>query len=313
MRIVFLGTGEIGLPSLEALLNSLAHDVVAVVTQPDKRVGRKQMVTPPAIKVRAEAAGVPVLQPEKIRLSVDELAAYRADVFVVVAYGQLLPRTVLDIPVKGCLNIHASLLPRHRGASPIQAAIREGDEESGITIMWMDEGLDTGDVLLQDSLTIVPEETGGSLHDRLALLAPDTLERALAKILEGDPPKVPQDETQATHSRKLERIHGKIDWTASAESLERLIRAYNPWPGTYTLLKLPDGASSQLKIHSVAVVEDGEACPVGGTVLTADSRLLVSCGTGVLELLEVQLEGRKRLAAAEFLRGLALQSGDVLG
>jgi len=313
MRIVFLGTGEIGLPTLEVLLKSLAHDVVGVVTQPDKPVGRKQTLTPPAVKVRALEAGVPVLQPAKIKNSLEELAAFKADVFVVVAYGQILPRSVLDIPKVGCLNIHASLLPRHRGASPIQAAIREGDEESGITIMWMDEGLDTGDVLLQDELTIVSDETGGSLHDRLANLAPDTLERALAFILEDDAPHIPQDNSLATHSRKLEREHGRLDWSSSAESLERLIRAYTPWPGTFTTLKMPDGQSLQLKVHSAQVVPDAEACPVGGTVLGADGAFLVDCGTGVLELLEVQLEGRKRLPAAEFLRGHAIEPGTILG
>src|SRR5436190_12796807 len=179
MRLVFLGTGEIGLPSLEALLAFGRHEVVAVVTQPDKPVGRKMVLTPPQVKVRAQAAGIPVLQPERIRHAVQELTDLRADVFVVVAYGQILPRTVLAIPKLACLNIHASLLPRHRGAAPIQAAIRDGDAETGVTIMWMNEGLDTGDILLMENIAIAPGDTGGTLHNKLATLARHALLRAL--------------------------------------------------------------------------------------------------------------------------------------
>ncbi|MEY4485360.1 MAG: hypothetical protein RL693_2812, partial [Verrucomicrobiota bacterium] len=254
MRIVFLGTGDIGLPSLEALLHSRTCELVAVVTQPDKPVGRKQVLTAPEVKTRALAAGVPVLQPERIRHSVEELAALNADVFVVVAYGQLLPATVLSLPLQGCLNIHASLLPKHRGASPIQAAIREGDQESGITIMWMDEGLDTGDILLQDAFEIAPDETGGSLHDRLATLAPHSLAKALTLIGEGTAPRMPQNHATSTHCRKLEREHGHLDWKHSAVELERLIRAYTPWPGTYSLISLPDGKTLHLKISRTRVV-----------------------------------------------------------
>jgi methionyl-tRNA formyltransferase len=309
MRVVFLGTGDIGLPSLEALLSSGEHEVVAVVTQPDKPVGRKLVLTPPQIKVRALAAGIPVLQPERIRHVVDQLAELRADVFVVVAYGQLLPKTVLQIPKLACLNIHASLLPRHRGAAPIQAAIRDGDAETGVTIMWMDEGLDTGDILLMERLPITPEDTGGSLHDRLATLAPDALMRALQLVAEGSAPRVPQDQAKATHVRKLERADGHIDWSRSAVEIERLVRAYHPWPGTFCRVPGADGSTYQLKIHRAAVVAHGEACPVGGTVISAKEKLLVSCGAGVLELLEVQMEGKKRLGAAEFLRGMKLEEG----
>lgn len=309
MRIVFLGTGDIGLPSLNALLHSKTCEIVAVVTQPDKPVGRKQVLTAPEVKTRALSAGVPVLQPSRIRQSVAELAAFNADVFVVVAYGQLLPSAVLALPKKGCLNIHASLLPLHRGASPIQAAIREGDAESGITIMWMNEGLDTGDILLQDTLKITPDETGGSLHDRLAILAPQSLDKALTLIGQGVAPRVPQNHTNSTHRHKLEREHGHFNWQQSAVELERIIRAYTPWPGTYALLPLSDGKTMQLKVHRAQVVEMAEACPVGGTIIRADDRLFVATGSGVLELLEVQLEGRKRMSAGDFLRGFPLEVG----
>lgn len=313
MRIVFLGTGEIGLPSLDALLASPAHRVVAVVTQPDKPVGRSQALTPPQVKVRAQASGIPVLQPERLRRSVDMLAPYEADVFVVVAYGQILPKAVLDLPRLGCLNIHASLLPRHRGASPIQAAIREGDAESGVTIMWMDEGLDTGDILLQTVTPLGPEDTGGALHDRLALLAPHSLERALEMVEHGSAPRIPQEAAQVTHSGKLERADGRLEWSRSAVDLERLIRAYTPWPGTFTTLPGPAGGTAlQLKVHRACPVESAHACPVGGTVLDADHRLIIACGQGVLELLEVQLEGRKRMGARDFLQGYAVEAGTVL-
>lgn len=308
MRIVFLGTGDIGLPSLEALLASREHEILAVVTQPDKPVGRKLVLTPPQVKSRAQAAGIPVLQPERIRTAVAELTALRADVFVVVAYGQLLPRAVLDIPRLACLNIHASLLPRHRGAAPIQAAIRDGDSETGVTIMWMSEGLDTGDVLLTEKIPIAPDDTGGTLHDKLAALAPRALLRALDLLAQGAAPRVPQDHTRATHVRKLEREHGRVDWSRSAEEIARMVRAFDPWPGAFCLL--PD--ASQLKIHRAAIVPHADPCPVGGTVIAADQRLLVSCGSGIIELLEVQLEGKKRLPASAFLRGHKLEVGTRL-
>jgi methionyl-tRNA formyltransferase len=309
MRLVFLGTGDIGLPSLEVLLASGTHELVAVVTQPDKPVGRKMVLTAPQVKVRALAAGIPVLQPERIRHAVQELTALRADVFVVVAYGQILPRTVLDIPKLACLNIHASLLPRHRGAAPIQAAIRDGDTESGVTIMWMDEGLDTGDILLMEKCPIMPDDTGGSLHDKLALLAPGALMRALELVAQGSAPRTPQDHTCATHVRKLEREDGRVDWSRSAVEIEHMVRAFNPWPGTFCVLPSESGNPLHLKIHRATVVPHGEACPVGGTIVSASNNLLVSCGTGVLELLEVQLESKKRMPASEFLRGMKLEAG----
>ena len=310
MRVLFIGTGEIGLPSLEWLLNTTKHEVVGVVTQPDKPVGRKQVLTPPQIKVRALAAGKQVIQPLKIRHAVEELKAFDADVAVVVAYGQILPKSVLEVPRLACLNIHASLLPKHRGASPIQAAIREGDSETGVTIMFMDEGLDTGDILLMDRMPILPTDTGGVLHDKLALAAPASLEKALDLIAAGNPPRTPQDNALSTHCGKLKREDGRLDWTRSATELERLIRAYNPWPGTSCLL--PDG--KPLKVHRATIIE-GDACPVAGTIISADPKvsLIVSCGRGLLKLEEVQAEGGKRLPAADFLRGHALEVGSKLG
>jgi methionyl-tRNA formyltransferase len=314
MRVLFIGTGEIGLPSLEWLLTCGKHEVVAVVTQPDKPVGRKQQLTPPQTKVRALAANVPVLQPAKIRHAVDELRAPRPDVAIVVAYGQILPRAVLDVPRLGCLNIHASLLPKYRGAAPIQAAIREGDRETGVTIMYMDEGLDTGDILLMKRLPVEQDETGGSLHDRLALAAPGALEEALGLLESGHAPRVPQDHSAATHVGKLAREHGRVDWSRPAAELERLVRAYDPWPGTFTTLCLADGKSAALKIHRARALA-ADACPAPGSIVSADRAqgLLVSTGAGLLALEEVQLEGGRRMAAGEFLRGHPLEAGERLG
>lgn len=309
MRIVFIGTGDIGLPSLEALLHAQEHSLVAVITQPDKPVGRSQALTAPRVKTLALAAGVPVLQPVRLRDSVAELTALDADVFVVAAYGQILSRAVLDVPRVACLNIHASLLPRHRGASPVQAAIREGDAETGMTIMWMAEGLDTGDILLQRTMHILPDDTGGTLHDKLAAQGPECLMEALQLLAAGQRPRVTQDESRVTLTRKLTREHGHLDWSRSAVELERMIRAYNPWPGTYCFLASGDAKRLQLKVHRAMVAGGAEACPVGGTVIGSDGLLLVACGEGVLELLEVQLEGRKRMSAREFLRGYPLPAG----
>lgn len=313
MRILFIGTGDIGLPSLEWLLYTPKHQVVAVVTQPDKPAGRKLVLTPPQVKVRAEAAGIPVLQPKKIREAVDELKAFKADVAVVVAYGQILPRSVLDVPKLACLNIHASLLPKYRGASPIQAAIREGDAQTGVTIMHMDEGLDTGDILLMDRVAIEPEDTGGVLHDKLALAAPASLEEALDIIDSGPAPRKPQENEYASHCGKLKREDGHLDWTRSARELELLVRAYNPWPGTYTLLPGTD-KPAPLKIHRARVIPNAEACPAPGTVVSSDPKagLIIACGEGLLALEEVQAEGGKKMAAADLLRGRPIETGLVL-
>jgi methionyl-tRNA formyltransferase len=274
----------------------------------DKPVGRKQVLTPPQIKVRASSRASSHPTAENPH-AVEELKAFNADVAVVVAYGQILSRAVLDVPKLGCLNIHASLLPRHRGAAPIQAAIRDGDAETGVTIMFMDEGLDTGDILLMKRLSITVDDTGGSLHDKLALQAPDALEEALDLLATGHPPREKQDDANATHVRKLTRQDGRLDWTRSAVELDRLIRAFTPWPGTSCVLK-----EAQMKIHRAQVIPNADACPAPGTIVSADaSGIVVSCGNGLLSLLEVQIEGGRRLPAAEFLRGHPLQAGDVLG
>jgi len=320
MRIVFIGTGEIGVPTLEALLKS-EHDVIGVVTQPDKPAGREQRIEPPPIKkaltrsgglqtaVGNSTAGKPsfleILQPARIkdRQAIEEIHALKPDVIVVMAYGQILPRDVLEIPKIACLNLHASLLPRWRGAAPIQAALAGGDPETGITVMYMDEGLDTGDILLQRRIDIRSNDTGGSLHERLAQIAPDALLHSLRLFVEGSAPRIPQDNSLASYARKLKREEGKIDWSEPADAIERKIRAFNPWPGAFTKLDGPN-----LKIFSASIV-DLSGKP--GEILGSGKELVIAAGERALSLEEVQLEGKRRMSATEFLRGHASVLGVV--
>jgi methionyl-tRNA formyltransferase len=301
MRIVFIGTGEIGAPTLRALQKS-EHELVGVVTQPDKPVGRAQKITAPPIKAALVGSKMSTLQPARIKdsQSVEQIRALAPDVIVVIAYGQILPAAVLEIPKIACLNLHASLLPRWRGAAPIQAAIAAGDHETGMTVMYMDEGLDTGDVLLQRKIDISPSETGATLHDRLAQIAPESLLESLHLLGAGNAPRNPQDQTLATYAPKLNREAGRINWNETAEVIERKIRAYNPWPGAFT-----DFKDRKLKIFSASVVD---LRGTSGTILRKDNELIIATADRALSLTEVQLEGKKRMSAAEFLRGCAPSS-----
>ena len=299
MRIVFIGTGEIGVPTLRALQES-EHELVGVVTQPDKPVGREQKITGPPVKVTVAGSNTPLLQPAKIKdaSAIEQLRAFKPDVIVVMAYGQILPRAILEIPTVACLNLHASLLPHWRGAAPIQAAIAAGDRETGITVMYMDEGLDTGDILLQRKIDISPNEIGASLHDRLAEIAPTTLLEALRLLANSNAPRIPQDKALATYAPKLNREAGRINWNESAEQIQRNIRAYNPWPGAFT-----EFDNRKLKVFSAAIAElRGRS----GEILRRDRELVVATSDGSLSLTEVQFEGKRRMSAAEFLRGAKL-------
>jgi len=303
MRVVFIGTGEIGLPVLQLLLHSNAHELVGVVTQPDKPVGRKQEMQPPPIKAALAGVAIPVLQPARIKReeAVAEIRALEPDVIVVMAYGQILPRAVLEIPAAACLNLHASLLPRHRGAAPIQAAIVAGDQETGITVMYMDEGLDTGDILSLSRITIAPNETGGSLHDRLGEIASAALAAALAQLQTGQAPRRPQDPAGATSAPKLEREHGRLVWSEPADLIERKIRAFDPWPGAFAMLQDATGRERKLKIFAATLQRNSAAKP--GEVLTSPDTIAIGAGDGALRLQEVQLEGGKRMSAADLIRG----------
>jgi len=308
MRIVFIGTGEIGVPTLRMLRQWREHQFVGIVTQPDKPVGRDQKLTPPPIKAARQQLSVasatpecelelPVFQPLRIkaREAIEAIRILNADLIVVMAYGQILPREVLEIPKIACLNLHASILPRWRGAAPIQAAIAAGDRETGITVMYMDEGLDTGDILLAEKIEIVPTETGGSLHGRLAEIAPEALRKAISLLSKGDAPRTAQESQLATYAPKLEREHGRIDWAEPAEVIERKIRAFDPWPGAFM-----EFGKRKLKIFRATIV-DRSGNP--GQILAGENKLVVAAGKEALLLDEVQLEGKRRMSAADFLRG----------
>ncbi len=313
MRIVYLGTGDIGIPTLQWLFQTDEHHVLAVVTQPDKPAGRGLEMKASPIKELALRHHVPIFQPAKIRdpHALAQLNFLRPDVIVVMAYGQILPASVLRAGRIACLNLHASLLPRNRGAAPIQAAIESGDPETGMTVMWMDEGLDTGDVLLAKKMAIRRRETGGTLHDRLAELAPEALAEALTLLKQGRAPRLPQDAASATHSKKLTRENGAIEWSATAPAIDRRVRAMNPWPCAFTTIPGETGAR-KLKVFSVIQTRKHTGQP--GEVLRADKHgILVAARDGSVLLREVQLEGKRRMNAREFLLGHPVAKGTMLG
>jgi methionyl-tRNA formyltransferase len=306
MRVVFFGTGDIAIPSFRWLLDAPGIEVIALVTQPDKPVGRHQEVQPPEIKKLALAHGVRVLQPLKMRApeAVAEIQALGAELIVVMAYGQILPKGVLDAATVACLNLHASLLPRWRGAAPIQAAIEAGDEKTGVAVMFMDEGLDTGEVLLMREIAIVPDETGGTLHDRLAELAPLALADAVALLREGRAPRTPQPAEGVTHVGKLTREHGQLDFSAGREVVARKVRAMTPWPAASTML-----SGKRLKIFAATPLAEPSLAP--GVLNAHVDGLLIGTGDGCVLVGDVQLEGKKRMSAREFLRGHAITDGGI--
>ena len=306
MRIVFMGTPDFAVPSLQALLDA-GHEVCAVYTQPDKPQGRKQVLTAPPVKELALAHNIPVYQPVTLK-NEDEQAKLRAlapEVIIVVAYGKLLPKAVLDIPPRGCINVHGSLLPRWRGAAPIQWSVIAGDQKAGVTTMQMAEGLDTGDMLLTYETEIGARETAGELFDRLAQAGAALLVETLEK-LDSITPR-PQDDSQSCYAHMLDKQMAVIDWTKSAREIDCLIRGLSPWPIALTTL-----AGARLKIYAAEPVP-GTGKP--GEVLESDPKkgLTVACGAGALALHEVQLVGGKRMKSADFLRGHAIDKGTMLG
>jgi methionyl-tRNA formyltransferase len=298
---------------LKALATSGIHEVQAVFTQPDRPAGRDFKLRPSPVKVAAEGFGLPLFQPEKIRSpeALSELARLDPDVIVVAAYGQILPKAILSQPPFGCINIHASLLPRHRGASPVHAAILQGDAETGITIMQMDEGLDTGDILFRVATPIGRWETAGNLGDRLAQLAPNALLACLDLLERGAVTREKQNDALATYAPKLKRQDGEIVWQAPAEEIERFVRAMAPWPGAYTYLRLR-AAPVVLKVHR-AEIWAGSGEPAGTVVAADDRGIRVAAGKDGIALEEIQIAGGRRLKAAEFLRGHLISPGTRLG
>lgn len=321
MRIVFMGTPDFSVPALKALVEA-GHQVIAVVTQPDKPKGRGKEVQMTPVKIQAMEYGIPVYQPAKVREAsfVEVLKGMEADVYVVIAFGQILPKAVLELPKYGCINIHASLLPKYRGAAPIQWCVIDGERETGITTMMMDVGLDTGDMLEKAVIPIEEKETGGSLHDKLSMAGGDLILSTLKKLEEGTLVRTPQTDEGTCYAKMLTKSLGDIDWNQGAVSIERLIRGLNPWPSAYTMWN-----GKTIKIWAADVIagreaaeflsESGVPAETGtapGTVVCSDKRGLVVCtGGGLLSIRELQMEGKKRMDTPAFLRGYPIPAGDV--
>ena len=322
MRILFVGTGEIGVPSLVRLASESSFQVVAVLTQPDKPAGRHQQLTASPIKQAARSLGLTVLQPERVNRpeSIAQIEALQPDVMVVCAYGQIFKEKLLSIAPYGCINLHASLLPRHRGASCIAAAIWQGDSVSGVTTLVMDQGLDTGPILLQEPIELAPRETAGSLHDKLAQLGPQLLVRTLCGLRDGTVQPRLQNDKEASYAPKLSRQAGQIDWRKRVVEIDRQIRALTPWPGAHTTIPPRSGGASAhfltLKILRARPLEEKllHASLLPGQIVSiVPAGIVVATGEGTLLLEEVQLAGRAHMPAAEFARGIRIQPGMQLG
>lgn len=310
MKIIFMGTPEFSVGALEALIES-HHQVVLTVTQPDKPKGRGKEMQITPVKACAMKHDIPVFQPVKIKEkeAVETLRGYEADVFVVAAFGQILSEEILNMPKYGCINIHASLLPKYRGAGPIQKAIIDGMKETGITIMKMDKGVDTGDMLLKSVVPIDEKETGDSLHDKLAIEGSKLIVEVLRKIEAGDITPVKQNDADSSYAGMLNKSMGKIDWNKDAVQIERMVRGLNSWPGTYTSYK-----GKVLKIWESEVCEKEKTLEneVSGTVIAVDKEALyVRTGEKVLKITQVQMEGKKRMSVKEFLLGCRIEAGEI--
>lgn len=315
MRVVFMGTPDFAVNTLEAIIGA-GHEVVAVVTQPDKPKGRGKALAFTPVKEVAVREGIAVLQPVRIKEEgvYEQLAAYAPDVVVVVAYGQIIPESILNLPKYGCINVHASLLPAYRGAAPIQWAVINGEKESGVTTMYMAKGLDTGDMIDKVVLPLAEDETGGSLHDKLAAAGAELLLETLAKLENGTAVRTPQKDEESSYAHMLTKQLGSIDWSKSAAEIERLIRGLNPWPSAYTKL-----ANKTLKLWTASVIAEenfanADSNAVVGQIVYVDKKhFIVKTGEGYLAVEELQLEGKKRMLSDAFLRGYALTTDVVLG
>ncbi len=305
MKIIFFGTPDFAVYFLKALLNNKSHEVLAVVTKPDKPKGRgKKLLTSP-VKEEALAANLPILQPTKAREAVDQLAAFSADLFIVVAYGQILPQRVLSLPKHGCINVHGSLLPQYRGAAPIQWSIINGDEKTGVSIMYMDKGMDTGDIILTKEIILNERETYGSLHDKMALVGVDALNEALELVSDGRAIRTKQDNELATCAPMITKETERIDWSKSSVEIDRLVRGLNPSPGAHTTF---DGQVMKLwDVYPADFHKQGSPGEIIGEVKSQG--LAVSTGDGVIIIAELQPQGGKRMKAVDYLRGHKMEAG----
>lgn len=316
MNIVFMGTPDFASTALAGLIES-GEDILLAVTQPDRQKGRGKDVSMPAVKETALKYGVEVFQPEKVReaSAIEKIREKAPDLIVVAAFGQILPKEILDIPRYGCINIHASLLPEYRGAAPIQQCIVDGKKETGVTIMQMDEGLDTGDILIQRSIPIADDETGGSLFDKLAALGASLAKEAVSLLKEGKLESVPQDDSKSSYAGLLKKDSGRLDFSGDAVEIERIVRAMNPWPSAYTKFR-----GKGLKIWKAHVTDNNVTVDIektGKIISVTEADFTVKCGNGALVIDEVQFEGKKRMSVRDFLNGLKnsgkMEPGEVLG
>lgn len=303
-RIVFMGTPDFACPGLTALIKENDFEVVAVFTQGDKAVGRKQEITMPPVKRLALEHGISVFQPEKIRTEVETITNLRPDLIVVIAYGKIIPQSILDIPTYGCINVHASLLPKYRGAACLNAPILNGDNETGVTIMKMEAGLDTGPIIKQVEMELKGEETLSDVHDHLSNLGAGVLVETLKSWMKGELEAIKQNDDEATYISTLKKEDGKIEFTKKAEDIERMIRGLNPWPGTYCMYK-----NATLKILKSKILENSDKKAKIGEVYLDEGYLAVQCGQNSLLILELQLPGKKAMNIKEFLNG----NKDIIG
>lgn len=306
MNVIFVGTAPLGVPTLQALART--HRVLAVFTQPDRPAGRGLTLTPPPIKRATLELGLPVYQPEKINREAEFIKTLNPDVIVVVAFGQFLSKKLLAIPRYGCINLHASLLPKYRGAAPIHWAIINGEAETGLTTFLLTEEMDAGDILLQERVPISDEDTAGSLHDKLATLGPDLVLQTLAGLEKGTLTPRPQDHSQATFAPKIGSTMGQIDWAQSARKIFNLIRGLNPSPGAYTFF-----GGQRLKIYTSRIIESDSLSEPGRVIAFGDEGPIVRCGEGALELREVQPAGKRRMSGKDFVNGYKVKAGTKLG
>ncbi len=307
MKIVFMGTPDFAVGALEALIKA-GHEITAVVTQPDKAKGRSGKLLPPPVKECALAHNIPVMQPVRIKTpeAIAELKQYEADVYIVAAFGQILSQEILDMPKYGSLNIHASLLPKYRGASPIQRVIIDGEEETGVTIMQMDAGIDTGDMLYKKRIAIENTDNYETLHDKLLVLGGEAIVEALVLLEDGKIIPEKQDDALSCHAPLIDKQMGRLDFTKDAVVLDRLIRGVTPWPSAFTSYQ-----GKQLKVWRA---EPMEGSGTSGSILSVEKdAFCVACGSGALRILEVQLEGKKRMSTHDFLLGVKVKEGEVLG
>lgn len=310
MKIVFMGTPDYAATALEAILQA-GYEVTGVVCQPDKPKGRSGALSACPVKECALKYNLPVFQPERIKRpeAVEELRKFPADVFVVAAFGQILSEEILTMPKYGCINIHASLLPKYRGAAPIQWCIVDGEKETGVTIMQMDAGIDTGDILFTKKVAITEEETGGSLFDKLSQAGAELIVEALPKIEAGEVSPVKQDEARSNYARMLKKEDGQINWNRPAEEIGRLVRGMDPWPSAFTYYR-----GKQFKIWKAQAVDGGTEGLLPGTIAQIEKQgIWIACGSGMLQVTEAQMEGKKRMSAADLMNGRTLEMNERLG